>query len=195
MPVSTELEIGFFPETRQKIKIPEKIIGELDFGIDIAPQTNQKKQRNQNEKILRTITACDACYHYRLYFGIRNSSNILNQTSSEKQLQTINCRVFDAIDTPMSDAIITISYDPSRYSDGFILGRNDSVRNIRTDENGNFSISLNKSIQYNFTISESHLIPKQNPFSYSTMLIPLNNDYIKTNYHYPPTCSSARDKK
>ena len=107
-----------------------------------------------------------------------NSSSISNQTSSEKQLQTINCRVFDAIDRPMSNAIITISYDPSKYSDGFIPGRNESVRNTRTDENGNFSISLNRSIQYNFTISESDFIPKRNPYSYSTMLIPLNNECI-----------------
>jgi len=107
-----------------------------------------------------------------------NSSNILNQTSSEKQLQTINCRVFDAIDRPMSDAIITISYDPSKYSDGFIPGRNESVRTTRTDENGNSSISLNRSIQYNFTISESDFISKRNPYSYSTMLIPLNNECI-----------------
>ncbi|HJX56911.1 MAG TPA: carboxypeptidase-like regulatory domain-containing protein [Methanoregula sp.] len=107
-----------------------------------------------------------------------NSSSISNQTISEKQLQTINCRVFDAIDRPMSNAIITISYDPSKYSDGFIPGRNDSFRNTRTDENGNFSISLNRSIQYNFTISESDFIPKRNPYSYSTMLIPLNNECI-----------------
>lgn len=107
-----------------------------------------------------------------------NFSSISNQTGSEKQFQTIHCRVFDAIDTPMSDAIITISYDPSRYSDGFIPGRNDSVRNTRTDENGNFSISLNRSIQYNFTISESGFIPRRNPYGYSTMLIPLNNECI-----------------
>ena len=107
-----------------------------------------------------------------------NSSSISNQISSEKQLQTVYCRVFDAIDRPMSDAIITISYDPSKYSDGFIPGKNESVRNTRTDENGNFSISLNRSIQYNFTISESGFIPKRNPYSYSTMLIPLNNECI-----------------
>jgi len=107
-----------------------------------------------------------------------NSSSISNQTTSEKQLQTVHCRVFDAIDRPMSDAIITISYDPSKYSEGFITGRNESIRNTRTDENGNFSISLNRSITYNFTISESDFIPKRNPYSYSTVLIPLNNECI-----------------
>jgi len=120
--------------------------------------------------MLVTITGCTS--------ESGNSSSISNQTGSEQQLQTVNCRVFDAIDRPMSDAIITISYDSSNYSDGFIPGRNESVRNTRTDENGNFSISLNRSIPYNFTISESDFIPKRNPYSYSTMLIPLNNECI-----------------
>jgi len=109
--------------------------------------------------ILATIAGCTS--------ESGNFSSISNQTGSEKQLQTIYCRVFDAINKPMSDAIITISYDPSRYPEGFIAGRNDSVRNTRTDENGNFSISLNRSIQYNFTISEAGFIPKRNPYSYN----------------------------
>jgi len=101
-----------------------------------------------------------------------------NQTISENEVYPIHCHVSDAHGTPMRYTIVTISYDSSRYSGGFGPGKNYRVMNTRTDENGNFSMPLNRSIPYNFVISEPGFSPLQNPYSYSTVLFPSNNECI-----------------
>ena len=91
-----------------------------------------------------------------------------NQTISEKNLHTVNCSVFDANNMPMGYASITITYNSSKYSDGFIYGSNLSVMVVKTDENGYFSLPLNKSVPYNFTVAK-----QQDEFS--TLLIPTDD--------------------
>jgi hypothetical protein len=91
-----------------------------------------------------------------------------NQTISEKNLHTVNCRVFDANTLPLANASITITYNSSEYSDGFIYGSNLSVMRVKTDENGNFSLPLNKLVRYNFTVTR-----QQDEFS--TLLIPADD--------------------
>jgi hypothetical protein len=91
-----------------------------------------------------------------------------NQTIYEKNLHTVNCRVFDANTLPLANASITITYNSSEYSDGFIYGSNLSVMRVKTDENGNFSLPLNKLVPYNFTVAR-----QQDEFS--TLLIPTDD--------------------
>jgi hypothetical protein len=91
-----------------------------------------------------------------------------NQTISEKNLHTVNCRVFDVNNMPMGYASITITYNSSEYSDGFIYGSNLSVMIVKTDENGNFSLPLNKLVPYNFTVARQH-------DEFSTLLIPTDD--------------------
>ena len=91
-----------------------------------------------------------------------------NQTIYEKNLHTVNCRVFDANTLPLANASITITYNSSEYSDGFIYGSNLSVMIVKTDENGNFSLPLNKLVPYNFTVAK-----QQDEFS--TLLIPTDD--------------------
>jgi hypothetical protein len=91
-----------------------------------------------------------------------------NQTISEKNLHTVNCRVFDANTLPLANTQITITYNSSEYSDGFVYGSNLSVMRVKTDENGNFSLPLNKLVRYNFTVTR-----QQDEFS--TLLIPADD--------------------
>jgi hypothetical protein len=91
-----------------------------------------------------------------------------NQTISEKNLHTVNCRVFDANTLPLANTSITITYNSSEYSDGFVYGSNLSVMRVKTDENGNFSLPLNKLVRYNFTVTR-----QQDEFS--TLLIPADD--------------------
>jgi hypothetical protein len=96
------------------------------------------------------------------------SDTPLNQTISEKNLHTVNCRVFDANTLPLANTQITITYNSSEYSDGFVYGSNLSVMRVKTDENGNFSLPLNKLVRYNFTVTR-----QQDEFS--TLLIPADD--------------------
>jgi hypothetical protein len=101
-------------------------------------------------------------------------------TTTEKIRDTLYCSVFDANDKPMPSATINISYDPSKYSDGFI-GSNSSFMNRQTDGNGDFSIPLNKSVQFNVIVIEQlgFTSSKQDTYSYSTTLNPMDKCIIK----------------
>jgi hypothetical protein len=90
------------------------------------------------------------------------------QTISEKNLHTVNCTVFDANNMPMAYASIIITYNSSEYSDGFIYGSNLSVMIVKTDENGTFSLPLNKLVPYNFTVAKQR-------DGFSTLFIPTDD--------------------
>lgn len=105
-----------------------------------------------------------------------SSDTTSNQTISEKNLHTVNCRVFDANNMPMGYASIRITYNSSEYSDGFIYGSNLSVMIVKTDENGNFSLPLNKLVPYNFTvIKQPDFALSKQPEGFSTLLIPTDD--------------------
>jgi hypothetical protein len=93
------------------------------------------------------------------------------QTISEKNLHTVNCTVFDANNMPLAYASITITYNSSEYSDGFIYGSNLSVMIVKTDENGNFSLPLNKLVPYNFTVAKQR-------DGFSTLFIPTDDECL-----------------
>jgi hypothetical protein len=93
------------------------------------------------------------------------------QTISEKNLHTVNCTVFDANNIPLAYASITITYNSSKYSDGFIYGSNLSVMIVKTDENGTFSLPLNKLVPYNFTVARQR-------DGFSTLFIPTDDECL-----------------
>jgi len=106
-----------------------------------------------------------------------NSVNISNQTKSEKIRDTVYCQVLYANGTPMVYASVNTTYNTSEYSDGF-PGDKHSYKNAYTDENGTFSVLMNKTVQFNFTITESDSIYKRELYTYSTLFIPMNNECI-----------------
>lgn len=112
-----------------------------------------------------------------------------------KDIRTVTCRVFDAKDTAMGGASIIITYDTSKYSDGFVRSDISSVPAI-ADEYGNFSIPLNRSVQYNFTVTEEHgftPIGKQDPYNYNKILNPPDNGCVLKPNIPTPAPTPTRD--
>jgi hypothetical protein len=101
-----------------------------------------------------------------------------NQTISENKVYPVHCHVSDAHGAPMRNIIVILSYDSSLYSDGFGTGKKYSIRNTKTDENGNFSMPLNRSIQYNFLTSEPGFSLKNNLYSNGSVLFPSNTECL-----------------
>ncbi len=128
-----------------------------------------------------------------------NDSSITTSTPTKpiRDIRQVNCSVFDAKDVVMGGATIYITYDSAKYSDGFLLDKKDT--SIYADENGNFIAYLNRSVVYNFTVTEEHgftPIGQQNPYSYSIILNPPDGGCIlKPNIPTPQPTPTSGIKK
>ena len=97
-------------------------------------------------------------------------------TTPVKDIRPVNCTVFDANNTSMNDVLITITYDTSKYSDGFLRG--EMITTTWADAYGNFSAYLNRSVGYNFKVTKRLGYTASKQDDYSVILNPTDNGCI-----------------